>query len=194
MIPDINLIPRNLEKEESGSKLFYILLTVLFLVVLAFMLWQYFSTRMDITALKNEEATLQQQRNDLQQQLESLKSTQTGSLEQSVQFVEAVSYPVTPIIDELQKLQPEKAYFRKYSFSEESVTIVFDIETLNEVSEFVSRLNASSYFSDIQVTKVDQFILEEEPENAPKFNEVPRQSAEITLFIDKVYLATGGVQ
>lgn len=195
MIPDINLIPSQVEKDDSGSKWFYVILTGLFLIVLIFFLWQYFGFRSDIKALQNEEATLQQQRNDLQVKLDSLKGANTeATLEQSVEFVESVSYPVSPIIDELQKLQPESAYFRKYSFNEESVSITFDIETLNEVSQFISRLNASSYFTDVQVTKVSHFLLEDEVADDPDFKVVPRQTTEMTLFIDKNYLATGGVQ
>lgn len=194
MIPDINLIPSHYEKEESGSKTFYILLTAIFVFVLLIFLWMYFSARSDIKALESEESTLIQQRDNLQTELNVLKDANAGSLEQSVQFVESVSYPVSPIIDELQKLQPEHARFREYSFSEENVTIRFDIETLNEVAQFVSRLNSSPYFTDIQVSKVEHNLFQTDSEGNMNFNEVPRQATEIVLFIDKIYLATGGVQ
>lgn len=194
MIPDINLIPSHIESEESGSKLIYIILSSITLIVLIILLWLYFDAQSDVKTFESQETTLQQQRDELQTKLDSLQTSNTGSLEQSVQVAETVSYPVSPIIDELQKLQPKHAYLRKYSFGENSVTISFDIETLNEVAHFISRLNASPYFQDVKVNSVDHFLLgEEESSDQINFNVAPRQSTEIELTIDQTYLATGGV-
>lgn len=194
MIPEINLIPRDIEKDDSGSKPFYIILTAIFVLVLAFLLWQYFSTKSQINSLKEEEANLQQQRDNLQTELNSLTSAQGNTLEQSVQFVESVSYPVSPLIDEIQELKPERAYLRSYSFGENTVEISFDMETLNEVSKFVTALNSSPYFTDVQVTNVDHFYLNNGSDEEQDFNDVPRQSTKMVLIVNKQKLAAGGAQ
>ena len=61
---------------------------------------------------------LSSQREQLQIELDGKQNANKGSLEQSVQFVENVSYPVTPLMDETQVLLPEQTYLRNYVFGE----------------------------------------------------------------------------
>ncbi|MDN4495517.1 malate synthase [Ureibacillus aquaedulcis] len=195
MIPDINLIPK-LEKSQQGSRLLYILLGILTLLGLTLLIWQYFTAKAAVIELQREETNLIAQRDQLKVDLATLQPANEGSLEQSLQFVELVSYPVTPLIDEIQGLLPSNSYLRNYSFSPESVSISIDFETLSDVSTYVSRLNNSAYFIDGQVLSITNSELGEElgTEDETNFDVIPRQSAEITLLINETYLATGGVQ
>ncbi|MFJ8235061.1 PilN domain-containing protein [Ureibacillus sp. NPDC094379] len=195
MIPDINLIP-NLDKDDSGSKILYLILSSVALLLLSLLAWQYFQARADIVTLTNEQTALQAQRDELKSQLDGMNPTTQGSLQQSVDFVELVSYPVTPLIDEIQMLQPNHSYLRSYSFDAESVSITVDFETLNDVAEYISRLTNSAYFSDVQVSSVANFNLgtESSTEGETDFDVIPRQTANFTLVIDESYLATGGVE
>ncbi len=197
MIPDINLIPK-VEKGQQGSKLLYSLIGIIALLVLTLFIWQYFSARADIAELEREEENLISNRNQLQTDLAALLPNNEGTLEQSLQFVELVSYPVSPLIDEIEGLQPSNSYLRNYTFSPESVSISIDFETLSDVSTYVSRLSNSAYFIDGQVLSITNSGLGEAPDTAEEgqtdFNVIPRQSVEITLLINENYLATGGVQ
>jgi len=195
MIPDINLIP-NLDKDDSGSKIVYLIISIAALLLLSLLAWQYFQARADIVTLTKEQTALQAQRDDLKSQLDGMNSTTQGSLEQSVEFVELVSYPVTPLIDEIQSLQPNHSYLRSYSFDAESVSITVDFETLNDVADYISSLTNSSYFTDVQVSSVSNFDLgnENTTESDIDFDVIPRQTANFTLVIDEGYLATGGVE
>ena len=195
MIPDINLIPK-LEKSQQGSKLLYILIAIITLLVLSLFMWQYFSARAEIAELKREEANLIAQRDQLNQDVVGQQPATEGTLEQSLQFVEMVSYPVSPLINEIQGLQPSNSYLRTYTFSPESVSISIDFETLTDVSTYVSRLSNSSYFTDGQVLSITNSGLGEEldDEGTTNFDVIPRQSVQITLLINETYLATGGVQ
>jgi len=195
MIPDINLIPK-LEKSQQGSKLLYILIAIITLLVLSLFMWQYFSARAEIAELKREEANLIAQRDQLNQDVVAQQPANEGTLEQSLQFVEMVSYPVSPLINEIQGLQPSNSYLRTYTFSPESVSISIDFETLTDVSTYVSRLSNSSYFTDGQVLSITNSGLGEEldDEGTTNFDVIPRQSVQITLLINETYLATGGVQ
>lgn len=193
MIPDINLLPK-LEKERSESNVIYILLVIVALLALAFFAWQYFTARSEVIELESKETNLIDQRDQLQFELESLTVAQGGSLKESVTFVEAVSYPVSPLIDETQRLLLKNAYLREYEFDAEVVHIVVDFETLNDTAQYVSRLTKSQYFSDVQVTSVENTEIGDAKEDETNFNLIPRQSAQIDLIINKQFLSAGGGQ
>jgi len=195
MIPDINLIP-NLDKEDPGSKIFYLILSIAVLLLLSLLTWQYFQARAEIVSLTKEQTALQTQRDELKSKLDGMNQSTKGSLQQSVEFVELVSYPVTPLIDEIQMLQPAHSYLRNYSFGAESVSITVDFETLNDVAEYIARLTNSSYFNDVQISSVSNFDLgtDNSTDSEIDFDVIPRKTANISLLIDERYLATGGVE
>ncbi|MEO4053313.1 PilN domain-containing protein [Solibacillus sp. CAU 1738] len=198
MIPDINLLPK-LDKRETGSKLLYSLIGIATVMVLSLFVWQYFEAKNELATLTTEQQALQQQKEQLQSEYDVLVNASKGSLEESVAFVERVSYPVSPLMDETQNLLPKHAYLRNYSFAEKSTTISVDFETLNEISSYVNRLEQSAYFSDVQIGTVSNFDVNPNETSDGKakdetFNEIPRYSVDITLFMDEVYLATGGVR
>ena len=176
----------------------YIIIGAIVILVLAFLLWQFFDSRAALAELTTKEVALQQEVNRLQVEYDTLASNaQKGSLEESVTFVERVSYAVTPLIDEMQKLLPGYTYLRSYSFSESAVAITVDFETLSSISQYIKALEDSPYFRDAQLTNVANFELgpdAEEVDEEEKFKEVPRYTASIILEIDQTYLATGGVQ
>lgn len=190
MIPDINLIPK-LEKEQSTSKVVYIVLGVLVVLALAFLAWQYIGANSQISSLQSQQTTLQQQRDLLEVELTNLNSVNVNSIEETVEYVDIVSYPVLPLIIEIEGLQPNNSYLRQYSFGVDSVSITIDLETLSDVSDFVSRISNSKFFVDAQLTNVSQFTLGE-GESVENFNVIPRHTANLTLTIDEIYLATGG--
>lgn len=196
MIPDINLLPKT-DNEEEGSRLIYILLGIIAVILLAVLLWLYFTARSDVKDLTEKQTQLQSQRDQLQQELALLEGENVGTLEQSLEFVEYVSYPVTPIIDETQGLLPEATYLRNYSFSNESTTITVDFETLTTASIYVERLENSPYFSDVQLGAVTTFEIIggtdiEKEENQTNFTRMPRYTANITMTINNSYLSMGG--
>ncbi|SOB93971.1 Tfp pilus assembly protein PilN [Ureibacillus xyleni] len=198
MIPDINLLPK-VERRQNNSKLLYILLAIIALLVLSLLVWQYFSARSNLASILNEEQALLAQRDQLQSELDNINNAKAQfTLEQSVQFLDQISYKVTPLIKEISNLQPTNSYLRTYEFAEKSVTIWVDFETMNDISNYVARLNNSAYFLDVQVSTISNFELVVESENGEvvedttNFNEQPRYTTNITLIIDEAYLATGG--
>jgi hypothetical protein len=198
MIPNINLLP-NLEKKSASSNLLLILISVIALLGLAVLLFQFFNARANLADLQAEQAALQAQRDQLQVEYDILVGSQGGSLEESVAFVERVSYPVSPIMDELQSKLLANTYLRNYAFGDTAVTTTLDFETLTDVSEYVDRLENSPFFSDVQVSGISNFEVSagqtEEEEATMDYNEIPRYTVNVTLNIDNVYLASasGGV-
>ncbi|MFC5558755.1 PilN domain-containing protein [Ureibacillus thermophilus] len=191
MIPDINLLPK-IDKRQSTSKWLYILLSVLTLLLVAFFVFQYFELGGKISDLRNEEQQVLAERNQLQAQLDNT-AVDTGSLKQSVEFIEKISYAVSPIIDETVRLQPRQTYLREYAFDAQSVQLSMDFETLSDISNYISRLSKSSYFQDVQVTTIEHFEVGHQ-EAANNFHEIPRYKVKFTMMIDQDYLAAGGVE
>ena len=196
MIPDINLLPK-LERTSTSSKLVYILMGGVAILAVAVCAFMYITSTLNLRNLQAEAQQLTTQQTELQTQLDVLLGLNTGSLEESLAFVERVSYPVSPLIDETQKLLLDDTYLRSYSFSEEAVTIEADFEVLSDVSHYVEALNKSQYFSDVQVETVSNFEVNptgDEKTDREKFLEVPRYSTSIVLLIDSMYLASGGAK
>ncbi|MGE7928410.1 PilN domain-containing protein [Lysinibacillus xylanilyticus] len=194
MVPEINLLP-NLEKKHSTPTLIYVVFIILIGMIVGYMIFLFFQAKIDLTKLSAQEVELSSQREQLQIELDGKRNLNQGSLEQSVQFVENVSYPVTPLIDETQVLLPEQTYFRKYIFGEENVEITADFETMSAISSYLEKLTASPYFNDVQVDTISNFDVsignQEEESAKDRFKEVPRYSATITLGIDFKFLSGG---
>lgn len=194
MVPDINLLP-NLEKKHSTPTLIYVVFIILIGIIVGYIIFLFFQAKSDLTTLNAQEVDLSSQREQLQIELDSKQNANKGSLEQSVQFVEKVSYPVTPLMDETQLLLPEQTYLRNYVFGEKNVEVTADFETMSAISSYLEKLTASPYFNDIQVDTISNFDVsienQEEKSAKSKFKEVPRYSATITLGIDFKFLAGG---
>lgn len=194
MVPDINLLPQ-LEKRTTSPKLFYSLVIVIVGLIVAYVLFIFFTSKSELSRLTAEEQALTTQLDQLQQELVARQNVDQGSLEESVTFIQSVSYPVTPLIDETKTLLPTHSYLRSYVFGENSVNIEVDFETMTDISKYVERLLMSSYFTDAQINTVSNFEIElgEQRVLTPqqKFKEVPRYSVSITATIDFMYLAGG---
>ncbi|MBG9456628.1 hypothetical protein ABE61_22120 [Lysinibacillus sphaericus] len=194
MVPEINLLP-DLEKKHSTPTLIYVVFIILIGMIVGYMIFLFFQAKNDLIKLSAQEMELSSQHEQLQTELDVKQNVNEGSLEQSVQFVEKVSYPVTPLMDETQVLLPEQTYLRDYVFGEKNVEVTADFETMSVISSYLEKLTASRYFNDIQVDTISNFdvsIGNQEEESAKnKFKEVPRYSATITLGIDFKFLAGG---
>jgi len=194
MVPDINLLPQ-LEKRADSPKLFYSLLILVVGIVLTYFVFLYFTAKSDLFMLLEEEQSLTTQVDQLQQELETKQNVNQGSLEESMQFVQSVSYPVTPLVDEAQKLLPAYSKLRGYEFGQDSINITVDFESMPDISKYVERLLGSLYFTDAQINSISNFYVQvggqKELTPEQKFKEVPRYSVSITATIDQMYLAGG---
>lgn len=194
MIPDINLLPK-IEKGATSLKLAFILVGILSVLTIGLLAITYFGARSEIASAIPERDSLLLTRDALNAELASAQTGSQGSLEESVAFVERVSYPVSPIIIETRNLLPTDTYLRSYGFSETGVQVAVDFETLNAISVYVSHLEKSQYFDDVQVGTIQNFELNptgEEVNDTQQFTEVPRYSVEIFLVIDQLHVAAGG--
>ncbi|MER2119977.1 MAG: PilN domain-containing protein [Solibacillus sp.] len=194
MIPDINLMPK-IEKGETSLNFAFYLVGIVSLVTLGLLSWTFFSAKSEIASATPERDSLILTRDELSAEVTSFETMNQGSLEESVAFVERVSYPVTPVILETRNLLPSDTYLRDYVFSETGLQVTVDFETLNAISSYVSKLEKSPYFDDIQLGAIENFDLNpsnDELDAERQFSEVPRYSVEIMLLINQLHVAAGG--
>lgn len=197
MVPEINLLPK-IERKQS-SNLVIILGIVLVLAIVLFLGMQLFSLKKDINALTLEETQAVAERDVLAAQASTPNTEEKGSLSSSVTFVESVSYPVSPLINEVQGLLVENTYLRDYQFGETAVNIKADFETMIDLSIFVEKLLNSAYFTDVQVQGISSFEPSVGTEDNSDSTEInfdmqSRYSATISLIIDQAYLSAGGAR
>lgn len=193
MIPNINLMPK-IEKGPTSLKFAFIMVGILSMLTIILLAFLYYSAKNEVADAISTRERLIATRDELQVNVTSLDMQNQESLQESVTFVERVSYPVTPIISETKNLLPPNTYMRSYEFSTSGVTVIVDLETLNAVSVYISDLKDSPYFNDIKVGTIEAFEIDSknEEQREPKFAEVPRYEIEIELTINEEYIAAGG--
>jgi len=191
VVPEINLLPQ-IERRKS-SKLLLIISVILISLLLLFLCFQFFTLNKEIKNLKSEEIQLVEERNLLSAEVSTLESGDQGSHSSSVAFVESVSYPVSPLIDEIYSLVEVNSYLRSYLFDETGILLTADFETMNDISTFIERLLNSNYFSDVKVETLSSFEpvgdQDTEVENEVNFDVQWRYTATIQLMINENYLS-----
>ncbi|QEY19253.1 hypothetical protein D0S48_00255 [Psychrobacillus sp. AK 1817] len=195
MVPEINLLPP-IERRKS-SNLLVIIGAILVGLLLIFLCIQYFSLKSDLKSLSSKETEISVERDLLSSEVDVMQTGNQGSLSSSVTFVESVSYPVSPLIDEIQSLLVVNTYLRNYEFNEEGVLLKADFETITEISAFIEKLLNSPYFHDVKVEKLSSFepLGEQDTESETiDFDAQWRNSVILYLEIENVYLREGGPQ
>ncbi|MFJ7826929.1 PilN domain-containing protein [Psychrobacillus sp. NPDC096623] len=195
MVPEINLLPQ-FERRKS-SNLILIISSIVIGLLIVFLCFQFFTLKKEIKGLEAEETQLVLERDVLSAEVTSESTVQQGTHSTAVTFVESVSYPVSPLIDEIYSLIEANTYLRSYQFDETGILLSADFETMNEISSFIERLLNSAYFSDVKVENVSSFepFKEQDTESDEiNFDVQWRYSATIQLDINESYLSEGGTQ
>jgi Tfp pilus assembly protein PilN len=183
MIPDLNLLPK-IERKKTSSLLLWLFVAVVCLLLIAAGV-KYFALKSEIETLTAEQQDISVKIDGYNDQISNFEQRSQGSLEQSVQFVESVSYPVTPIIDSLERHLESYEKLTKMNFNDEGITVNIDFETLNDVSIYVQKLLEDNLYTDVQIDKVTAFKPEKNEYNNADSDEdlVPRYTAELKLAI-----------
>lgn len=195
MVPEINLLPQ-FERRKS-SNLLLIMGGIVIGLLIVFLCIQYFSLKKEINGLEAEETQLVVERDLLSAEISSVNPEEQGTHSTAVTFVEKVSYPVSPLIDEIYSLIEANTYLRSYLFDETGILLSADFETMNEISLYIEKLLNSNYFSDVKVESVSTFepVGEQDAETEDvNFDVQWRYSATIHLEINESYLSEGGTR
>lgn len=185
MIPDINLLPQR-ERRTARGKWLLFAFGAFFILALAFMAYQYIAFSKNIHQLEAEESALNSEKEELAAELALLRESEGEDLETSVQFIEHISYPVSPLIIELNRYLDEHAYLRSYSFEHDTLSFAVDFETITDVSNYVDDLLRSPYVKDVIINGMSSFdpvALEED-----QFKVIDRFANTFEVLIDLNYL------
>ncbi len=195
MVPEINLLPSS-EGKSSGNRMLSVILLIIFGLLVVFVTVHYFSVTKSVNQLQAEQQVLQDQKLELESTVLALDQPEQLDLSTTVQFVESVTYRVSPLLIEINNYIPDNTYLREYSFSENEIKFSIDFETLADVVTYVGDLTSSSYFADVKVEQISAFepSANDEEEKMDSFDEVERLSNTFTVIIDPTYLRTGGVE
>lgn len=190
MATEINLLPKY-DRRKSNVFVLSIVLGALLAILFVFLLMQFINTKSELEVLTTTDNQLLATKTEKELALNNLQGGNKDSFSASVDFVESVSYPVTPLLDELESYLAGNSYLTSYSFSESSVSITADFETLSDVATYVESLTKSAYFYDAQVNNVSKFNVEasETEGNLDEdFSIIPRHSVQFDLLINDAYL------
>ena len=192
MVPEINLLPK-VTRKSAKLKWISFILAFVFCLLLVILVVQYISVTNSIKELESERQLLSTQKVELDNEFAILNEPKGIDLEASVAFTERISYPVSPLIIEINKYLESNAYLREYSFSEETVAFTVDFETISEVAWYVEDLMSSPYVKDVIVNEMETFDpTARDTENRFEVND--RYSNTIEVLIDLEYLrGVGGV-
>lgn len=190
MVTEINLLPKR-NRIKSNIFVLSIVLGAILVIFFIFLLMQYINTKSELETITTLDSQLLSTKTEMELSLNNLQGVNKDSFSASVDFVESVSYPVSPLVDELESYLVGNSYLTSYSFSESSLSISADFETLTEVATYVERLSISTYFADVQVNTVSKFNVEsgDTEENLDEdFTVIPRHSVQFDLLINDAYL------
>ncbi|KXH87315.1 PilN domain-containing protein [Sporosarcina sp. HYO08] len=193
MAPDINLLPKR-DRSLANKRLFFIIFGIVFALLFIGIGTQYVIVSKNIDRLQAMKQTEEAGKSQLQAKVAALETPVVADLATSVQFIESVSYPVSPLLTELLKYIPENTYVRSYKFTENTITVDVDFETLSHVSTYIGDVDGSAYFTDVKVESISTFSpKDDEEEKTTSFDEVERFANTITVTIEPSYLRNGGV-
>lgn len=184
MIPNINLLPK-VEKRASNRTMLWLSVVIAALMVTVFAIY-YFTLKSEVQSLNSQQQALSNEVDQYNKQITNFQNESQGSYDQSVKFVESVSYPVTPIIDSLEGHLESYEKLTNITYSESGVTITADFETLHGVSTYVQSLLTDRLYTDVQVASVVSFKPDKkEYQDATQSEKlVPRYTATIQLKVN----------
>ncbi|MGR6896782.1 hypothetical protein [Rummeliibacillus sp. BSL5] len=192
MIPNINLLPK-VERRTPDKSLLWLSGTILLLIFIGVGSYCY-SLQSDVNSITQQHQNLASQIEASQKELATLQTAGQGSFDQSVQYVESVSYPVTPIIDSVKGYLASYEKLTSLTYGETGVTVIIDFETLHGISTYVQNVLTDPLFSGVQVTSVESFdpAKKEYDEAIESDHLIPRYKATMVLSINRAKLLAEG--
>lgn len=180
MVPEINLLSPS-ERKQSQKFLLLIGVACLVLVIL-FFIFYLSSLKKEISALEGREVEVTAYRDALVLQASSEGYQVEGTLETAVQFVERISFPVTPLLKEGITLVGDSELVG-FEFTNSGVILTTEMDNLATSSEVLVKLIKSDFFQDV---KVEEMVLVEEEGSTPFY------SVKYSLTLNQAALSAGG--
>lgn len=192
MVPEINLLPQ-MERRTAGNKWGILLVVLAFIAVVGVLAFQYFSLTNSVKALQADQQALLAEKTAVEEKIVALEQPEKMDLGTMVGVLERITYPVSPLLEEINVYRGDNVYLREFILKDNEVEFVMDFETMPEAATYVGDVVSSEYFTDIKVDEIFTFDPVEEDETSEAFDVVSRFGNRFTVTIDPTYLRTGGI-
>lgn len=181
-IPKINLLPSFKIKKNKRSLLWLVAVLVVVAIV-SFALWNTSIAR-KIDTLAVENITKQQAVDRANEQIANYTVEKGQSLEKSVEIIDKLSYPVTPIIEAVNKGLKYYEYKTNLHFTEKNLSLTVQYETFSDIANYIEVLQANELFVDIKVTTIDNATPNKIDYNNPIDDPLLRHTAVVDLTLN----------
>lgn len=185
-IPKINLLPTF--KMKKNNRLLIWATAAALVACIAALAWWNASVAGKLNALTEENSKRQQAVETASQQLEAYKANDEKSLQKSVAILESLSYPVTPVIEAVNKKLKDYEYKTKLTFSEDKLSLEVQYETFSDIANYIEQLQTNKLFKDIKVETIAVGTPSKEDYTVPVDDPVLRHTAVIDLTLNLVLL------
>ena len=192
MVPEINLLPK-MERRTTGNKWGILLVVLAFIAIVGVLAFQYFSLSNSVKALQADQQALLAEKTAVEEKIVTLEQPEKMDLGTMVGVLERITYPVSPLLEEINVYRGDNVYLREFILKDNEVEFVMDFETMPEAATYVGDVVGSEYFIDIKVDEIFTFGPVEEDETIEAFDVVSRLGNRFTVTIDPTYLRTGGI-
>ena len=193
MIPDINLLPR-IGQRETSFKLAYSIVAIIALIVAALLVWQLIHTQNSIKQLTRQQSQLLEQKEQLRQVSTTVQIAERNEYQTALWVMNAISYPVSPLMKEMSRLLVPNTYLRQYTFGKNDLNVIVNYESISDIYKHVANLEGSKYFLDVEVQYIRELGLngntntKQNSGDGLQFQYLPRYEAAITMDIDRDHL------
>ncbi len=169
MIPQINLLPRDIGAKNQARLMWYSFSGVALLLLLSVGLIYFLSVR-TVGGLAEEHDVLQGDVATLEAEIQEMRDALVNHREDAVMILEEVLYPMTPLVKEMHNVLPENGYIDSFQWGEKAVSFSAQVDDKLSVARLTHALKSSPFFEEVHLSNLSgsgllykQERLEEEP-------------------------------
>lgn len=156
MLPNINLMPKY-ERQSSAYFIIIVGLFVIWLLLLAYLIFQYVTTNGEIDRIQAKSEELNLEKIALEKQLAERAEEQEETHEDAVRFASQLVLPTSVLIHELIRNLPDNGYLTQYSYTNGEVEIDTQFEEMNDGADYIVKLVDSKNVKDAVIDELVTF-------------------------------------
>jgi len=183
-LPDINLLPSYERQTNTGSRLFFGFIIVIFLLygVLGF---YYFSLKSTLSDEKENVEILTEKADALHANIAQFSNDDATNLADIAHFLEAQDIHTSVFIEEAVDLLPAKSHLNSFSYGGQTAGMSIQFEKMNDVADYTEDVHQSAFTID---TKVNDVTTSYPGESDSVFADDPKYNANFSVELDKQQL------
>lgn len=179
---DVNLLPKY---ERPNRRGIYLFLLLLLLLILAFgsVGFLYNSYNKEIERLTSIESDLNLEVTQLTTNVTALKEGQLSGREEAFAFIEGHYFPTSYLIEQLYDFLPSHSYLHEYRYSNQTVDILTQFQSMNQTAHYLTKLENSQYVNEAKIDEIEAYDFLEEEERK-EFSDKYHYEAKYNFFVN----------